>query len=120
MGVLFKGLLSEYLGPNLQELLNNLQILQGDLVVDDAFEAACESFIDPPQVCRAAILSVGSSTDTKTIVLIVFVMFILTCLIMYFYRRMQRREMTKEMSMQINAMVSQYFELSENRNTDDI
>ena len=53
----------------------------------------------------------GSSLNSKTILITVGVMVLMAILILYFYKRMQRKEMTKEMSMQISGMVAQYVEL---------
>ena len=53
----------------------------------------------------------GSSLDSGTILITVGVMVLIGLLILYFYKRMQRKEMTKEMSMQISGMVAQYVEL---------
>jgi hypothetical protein len=87
-------------------------------------EAICEKFSpDKPDFCTAiekqSDIAAGNVEDASTHYLAIFfillAMIAVLLLMLYFYKRMMRREMTKEMSIQISQMVSQYFALNEGK-----
>ena len=80
-------------------------------------EAICDKFSVRPQLCDnldpPGYMENDPDTHYLAIFLILAGMIIILFLMLYFYKRMMRREMTKDMSIQISQMVSQYFALNE-------
>lgn len=104
-------------------LIINERTYRGDLIPDNVVTAICAAFSDEPEFCLSFKQELGSpgSVSAKGVtrnVLIFIVVFLvlLNIGIILLYRRCQNRDIQKNMQMQVNSAVSQYFALS-TRNT---
>jgi len=72
-------------------------------------EAICDRFTHPPEMCshlQEELIADTDDTHYFTIFIILLGMIIVLFVMLWFYKRMMRREVTKEMSIQISQMVS--------------
>jgi Na+/proline symporter len=75
-------------------------------------EAICEKYTDKPDFCNEiegkyhSIFDVNSQTHYFAVFVIILVMVLVLLGMLYCYKRMMRREMTKEMNIQISQMQS--------------
>ena len=86
--------------------------------VDYVFQAICEGFVEKPRQCFSE-NNVSQSTSTSHTVVTIIVIIIAVVFVMFigffFYRRIVRREFHKEMTLQIDTMVSQYFAIGDTK-----
>jgi len=80
---------------------------KGDLhPVDYVFDTVCEAFNTKPDPC----LPESSNSSSVVIIVVVAISVVLMLFIAFiFYRRSLRRELRKEMALNVNQMVAQYF-----------
>lgn len=95
-------------------ILINRREYVGKLYAKDVFTSACDTFINPPESCRNwDVIAEPEVVDYSYLLGVGVLLLLISAIILFFYRRKARREMNKEMSIQISAMVSQYFTLTD-------
>ena len=96
-----------YIFPSI--VINN-KTYRGQLEEEAVTNALCAGFETPPKICGQFNFSESASTgwgiNSKTIIMVVAVLIIVNILIVYCYRRYARREMQREMHVQIESAVS--------------
>jgi len=102
-------------------IINN-NTYRGDLLpASNVFEAVCESFDDMPPPCLDY-FNVGGSPGPKSLksvyVAAFFCMLFITLFLFICYRRFLKIQLNKEIQLQLNATVSQYFALNEGSEKD--
>ena len=81
---------------------------------EGVFEAICNGFDVSPPVCNPEVPSSGLSTGS-VVAIIIACLSVFMCLMLFIYKRIIRREMAKELQMQVNTAISQYYALNDSR-----
>eukprot|EP01016_Furgasonia_blochmanni_P004721 TRINITY_DN11824_c0_g1_i1.p1 TRINITY_DN11824_c0_g1~~TRINITY_DN11824_c0_g1_i1.p1 ORF type:complete len:503 (+),score=82.08 TRINITY_DN11824_c0_g1_i1:60-1511(+) len=99
-------------------IINNMTF-KGNLEAKDIAQSVCNAFINVPDICTSPDFKKyyfgESEPEENGIKFIVFVialsilLLLFMCGFYFIYRRLVRRQLTKEMTIQINQAVSQYF-----------
>lgn len=88
------------------------------------FDAICEGLKHPIGKCknsqqsrddRANNSDSGSGSVVGIVFLVIFALLIFMVIIMIFYKRWMRQEISKDIQLQVNTTISQYFALREER-----
>lgn len=87
--------------------------MKGDYI----FDAVCESFLNPPTICdpfaSESQIFEEPATFTELLLWILALLLIFFVVFYFCYRRKIKRDLTKEMSIQINTAVSHYFKMND-------
>ena len=96
--------------------------MQGNLVPSEGvFDAICEGMQHPLKFCRSEMTIEGNHTESGSgsiigiVILVIFSLLIFMIIIMIFYKRWMRQEISKDIQLQVNTTISQYFALREER-----
>ena len=98
-------------------IIINGQLYRGDLENSAVLNGICAGYQRKyePEFCKyketGGVKQEGFSTKTVVIVLVVF--FVAVAAVLLIYRHIAKKELQKEMRMQVNSAVSQYFALSD-------
>ena len=91
---------------------------------DGVFDAICEGLKHPLAQCRNSQefednknqkSEGGSGSIVGVVFLVIFALLIFMVIIMIFYKRWMRQEISKDIQLQVNTTISQYFALREER-----
>lgn len=85
---------------------------------ENFFKEICSKFTNPPHACVEIPNSTPAGPSAQKLLIIIGVLVLCLILVIYYYKVMSRREMTRELNLKMNEMVSSYFSIAEGKSNE--
>jgi hypothetical protein len=97
-------------------VINNMRYRGNVIPASHVFEAVCDGFFNPPDICKQHLASIRRyrKRSVKYIVIVCVVGIAVVAFFLFFcYRRYLKRQIARELSLKANTAVSEYFAMHE-------